>query len=84
MRPQRSWPTVYRVKLRAVSAQPEEYKVLTWLYEEKAILLAGEAFVRTHGCSAYDGEVEELGPADANEDGTVDIPPGTLGDRMEF
>ena len=40
MRPQRGWPAIYSVKVRSIEGEPLTYKVLTWLYAEKAIALA--------------------------------------------
>ena len=58
----------------------------TWLHEYKAVALAAREFYVMRGLSAslYDVSVREIRPAPQNEDGTVGLAPGDLGDRMEW
>jgi hypothetical protein len=86
-RPQRSWPVVYKVTL--ATQGPEQatvaYTVMTWLYEEKAVALAVEALYHFHPeAKVYDVAAEEVGPAAANADGTVDLASADWHDRYEF
>ena len=84
MREQRPWPVRYEVRVHSLQGQVRRHFVLTWLGREKAIALAVQ-----HDESQrpedrlYDVELDELGPAPRNADGTVDVAQD-LHDRMEF
>ena len=87
LRAQRSWPVVYKVRLATLGAEPPTltYTVMTWLYEEKAVVLAVEAMRYFHqDRTVYDAAVEEVGPAAATASGTVDLGSADWHDRYEF
>jgi hypothetical protein len=81
MKAQRTWPVRYEARLHMVGGQVRRRSVLTWLGHEKAIALAVQAGAADG--PVYDVEVEELGPAPRNADGTVAVGED-LHDRMEF
>lgn len=74
----------YEVRVHTLHGQVRRHAVLTWLGWEKAIALAVQH--EESQCPEdrlYDVEVDELGPAPHNADGTVDVA-NDLHDRMEF
>jgi hypothetical protein len=85
MQPQRSWPIRYAVTLHpGTGADAVSYTVLTWLYKDKAVALAVQAFSREHeGVAIYDVDVQEVGPAGRTDDGLVDVG-ADVHDRREF
>ncbi len=84
MRQQRSWPARYEVRVHALGGQVRRSSVLTWLGHEKAIALALQHDRSAGGDErVYDVEVDELGPAPRNADGTISVG-DDLHDRMEF
>jgi hypothetical protein len=85
-RKQRPHPVVYKVTLSSLSDEPAEvtYTVMTYLAEEKAVVLAVEAMQHDYpNRRVYDVLVEEVGPA-GRKDGMVDLDSADWHDRMEF
>ena len=86
-REQRPHPVVYKVTLSCLLEEPPTvaYSVMTYLYQEKAVVLALEALRHDHpNWRVYDAAVEEVGPAGVAADGTVDLNSADWFDRMEF
>lgn len=80
---QRTWPVRYEIRLQMLGGQVRRRWVVTWLGVEKAIALAVQHAVGDDDGHLYDVEVEEVGPAPRNADGTVTIGED-LHDRLEF
>ena len=81
---QLSWPERFAVELRPVTGDPVTYKVLTWLHDRKAIVLAVEAHRRRWpDCHVYDVSVVSLGKAPEDGRGLAEVG-DDLFDRYEF
>lgn len=81
----RAWPERYRVTIVSVLGQARIRHVVTWLGPEKAIAMAVHADGRGYGTAdgIYDVRAEDLGAADRDESGLVEVG-DDLHDRMEF
>lgn len=81
-----SWPVRYRVAVQSASGEVTAYPVVTWLGRGKAEALARAAHGRRRPDDAgpCTVEVEEVGPAERTERGTVALAPDDVIDRLEF
>jgi hypothetical protein len=85
-----AWPHLYRVTLRGIGGETRIETALSWKGEHKAVAMAvavhtGGLLGPTKTWPVYSVEIEDLGPAPTNPDGTVGQgPPGYLEDRAEF
>jgi len=71
-----SWPNIYRVTLHGRKHETREETVLSWLGAYKAVAMVVQAhssgwFGPKKTWSVYAVEVDDLGPAPSNRDGTV-------------
>ena len=85
----RDWPHIYRVTLRGVMGEQRVQTVLSFLGEYKAVAMVvaghtGGWFGPKKTWPVYAVEVEDLGDAPKNSDGTVGCPKGCWDDRSEF
>jgi hypothetical protein len=80
------WPHVYRVTLRGLAGDELVVTALSWLGDQKAVVMAVEEHHR-RGLEwpIYEVSTEDTGPAPREPDGLVGHgPPGYLEDRAEF
>ena len=83
------WPRIYRVTIRGINGEQRIETVLSWLGEYKAVAMvvaahSGGSFGPKKTWPVYSVDVEDLGLAPKNKDGTVGIPKGCWEDRSEF
>jgi hypothetical protein len=85
---QLSWPERFSVTIVPLHGDPSTYTVTTWLHQLKAVALAVGAHESRYGHDddrrLYDVQVQALGRAPANPDGTVGPSRKDLADRMEW
>jgi hypothetical protein len=86
---QAPWPHIYRVTLRGIEGQTRIETVLSWLGDHKAVAMVVQAHSSgwvglRRTWSVYAVDVDDLGLAPRNKDGTVGIPKGCWDDRNEF
>ena len=83
-----AWPHIYRVTARGIMGEERVETVLSWLGEYKAVAMVVEAhaggWFGPKTWPVYSVDVEDLGLAPRNKDGTVGCPKGCWEDRSEF
>ena len=83
------WPHVYRVALQGLNGEARVQTVLTFFGELKAVAMVVQGHPTgwlgpKRAWPVYAVEVDDLGPAPKNKDGTVGCPEGCWDDRSEF